>query len=202
MLSDNPAGCLAGKERDHVPGVGASDTVLFIMRRRVRVRVFDLDGNEVDSYIDEGSDAQPEPEPDTNFRASPQKGGMLTLDQLTEYLAVSIRTIHRLVSDGQVPYLRVRSEVRFDLPDVLNALQRGGPRAPEEKEQQPRPTPGPLQENPKGAALLGSSEDALWNGVPQDVGIHEQGAGDHGVSQGTRAGPRRIAILRPRSEGE
>ena len=138
--------------------------------------------------------------PVTSASASPDQ--VMGLKQLATHLGVSERTIRRMVEDGQIPYLRVRSEVRFHLPEVLSSLTKGGPRAHEEKGHQPRPAPGPLQENPQGSALLGDPEEDRRNDVPQVARVDEQGASHHGVPQGARPDPRRIAIRRPRSEKE
>ena len=178
------------------------DTVIHVLRRRTLVRVLDAGGIEVDSYIDDGSAVQPEPVPGNRHQGAARSDCMLTVGELAEALAVSIRTIRRMVDDGQIPYLMIRSQLRFHLPDVINALRKGGPCAQEKNGLGPRPAPGPLQENPQGSALLGDPEEDRRNDVPQVARLDEQGAGHHRVPQGTRSDPRRVAILRPNTDGE
>ena len=48
---------------------------------------------------------------------------LLTLHEVADRLAVSPRTIRRLVASGELPCLRVGAQLRFDPSDVLRQLQ-------------------------------------------------------------------------------
>jgi excisionase family DNA binding protein len=47
---------------------------------------------------------------------------LLTVTELADALAVSVATIRRMTRDGQIPCIRVRSLVRYDLEAVLLTL--------------------------------------------------------------------------------
>ena len=47
---------------------------------------------------------------------------LLTANELATALAVSLSTIRRMTRDGQVPVVRIRGLLRYDLDDVLVAL--------------------------------------------------------------------------------
>ena len=47
---------------------------------------------------------------------------LLTAFELAEALSVSVSTVRRLSRHGQIPTIRVRALVRYDLDDVLEAL--------------------------------------------------------------------------------
>ena len=47
---------------------------------------------------------------------------LLNRTELAKQLGVSVVTIHRLMSDRQIPYIRVRGLPRFQLAAVLSAL--------------------------------------------------------------------------------
>ena len=47
---------------------------------------------------------------------------LLTVSELADALAVSVATIRRMTKDGQIPCIRVRSLVRYDLETTLLAL--------------------------------------------------------------------------------
>jgi excisionase family DNA binding protein len=61
----------------------------------------------------------------TEPTCQPPASGALTINQLAQHLGVSRRTIDRMVDDGQIPCLTIRSHRRFYLPDVLHALMAG-----------------------------------------------------------------------------
>ena len=48
---------------------------------------------------------------------------LLTAPELAEALAVSLSTIRRMTRDGEIPVMRMRTLVRYDLDDVLASLQ-------------------------------------------------------------------------------
>ena len=54
---------------------------------------------------------------------SQQNDSLLTTEQLARHLAVSVSTIRRLTRDGQIPCVRIRSLVRYDLNAVLGSLE-------------------------------------------------------------------------------
>jgi len=61
--------------------------------------------------------------------ALPLEGGrLLTLREVAEYLAVSERTVRRLVAAGELPCLRVGSQIRFVPATLLRwiSAQKGG----------------------------------------------------------------------------
>jgi len=47
---------------------------------------------------------------------------LLTADQLADALAISLSTVRRMTRDGQIPFIRVRSLLRYDLLHVLDCL--------------------------------------------------------------------------------
>jgi excisionase family DNA binding protein len=51
---------------------------------------------------------------------------LLTAQELAEAMAVSLATIRRMTRDGQIPVVRVRCLVRYDLGQVVEALQQVG----------------------------------------------------------------------------
>lgn len=53
---------------------------------------------------------------------------LLTATELADAMAVSLVTIRRMTRDGQIPVVRVRCLVRYDLLQVVEALQQDGPR--------------------------------------------------------------------------
>jgi excisionase family DNA binding protein len=50
----------------------------------------------------------------------------VTRDQLAEHLGVSVPTIDRLKRKGKIPFLKVASEVRFEVEAVEAALRQQG----------------------------------------------------------------------------
>jgi len=63
--------------------------------------------------------------PSSDLVHAPPASGALTINQLAQHLGVSVRTVRRMVADGEIPYMRVRSEVRFHLPAVVDSLMAG-----------------------------------------------------------------------------
>lgn len=49
---------------------------------------------------------------------------LLSANELAEALGVSLSTVRRLTRDGQIPVIRVRSMVRYDISAVVEALGR------------------------------------------------------------------------------
>jgi excisionase family DNA binding protein len=48
---------------------------------------------------------------------------LLTREELAETLGVSVRTVHRMLADGEITPVRVRERlIRFYLPDVVREL--------------------------------------------------------------------------------
>lgn len=47
---------------------------------------------------------------------------LLTAGELADALSVSVGTVRRMTRDGQIPAIRVRSLVRYDLDAVLAAV--------------------------------------------------------------------------------
>jgi excisionase family DNA binding protein len=48
----------------------------------------------------------------------------LSIKELAAYLGVSTDTIRRAVRNGEIPATRVRTALRFDLPEVLTCMRR------------------------------------------------------------------------------
>ena len=53
------------------------------------------------------------------------RGALLTLAGLAAALRVSVRTVDRMVANGDIPCIRVRGRVRFCLADVVECLRSG-----------------------------------------------------------------------------
>jgi excisionase family DNA binding protein len=51
---------------------------------------------------------------------------LLTTEDVAVALKVSVRTVERMVHDGEIKPLRLRGLVRFRLEDVVEALRNGG----------------------------------------------------------------------------
>ena len=54
---------------------------------------------------------------------------LLSTAELATYLGVSVSTVKRMLRDDQIPVVRVRSLIRFDLQAVVEALA-GDPSPP------------------------------------------------------------------------
>ena len=48
---------------------------------------------------------------------------LLTVNELAKALNCSTSTIYRMIRDGMIPYIDIRSSYRFDLEDVRKALR-------------------------------------------------------------------------------
>ncbi len=53
---------------------------------------------------------------------------LLTAAELAEAMAVSLSTVRRMTRDGQIPVVRARTLLRYDLGQVVEALQQVGAR--------------------------------------------------------------------------
>lgn len=49
---------------------------------------------------------------------------MLTIKEVASLLNVSIRTVHTIIKNRQLRFYRVRGQLRFDLADVNDYLQK------------------------------------------------------------------------------
>lgn len=47
-------------------------------------------------------------------------------DELATILNVNVKTVRRLVASGDLPCVRLRRQMRFWLPDVIDSLNRKG----------------------------------------------------------------------------
>lgn len=47
-------------------------------------------------------------------------------DELATILNVNVKTVRRLVASGDIPCVRLRRQMRFWLPDVIDSLNRKG----------------------------------------------------------------------------
>lgn len=58
----------------------------------------------------------------------PGSGRLLTLREVAEYLAVSERTVRRLIAAADLPCLRIGSQIRFDPATLLRwiSARKGG----------------------------------------------------------------------------
>jgi excisionase family DNA binding protein len=59
------------------------------------------------------------------LRPHSQPEGAITVDELAEYLGISVPTVRRLVKDGKIPVMRAGNQLRFFVADVVASLQRG-----------------------------------------------------------------------------
>ncbi len=59
------------------------------------------------------------------LRVHSQPEGAVTIETVAEYLGVSIPTVRRMVKDAKIPVMRVGSQLRFFIADIVASLQRG-----------------------------------------------------------------------------
>ena len=163
---------------------------------------------------DPGADDQPSPRvivvcagtgcsgtpPGTSINQQSDGRRTLTTEELAHFLNVSIKTVRRMVTDGQIPYLPIRSHRRFHLPDVINSLSTGGPHAKKTKGLGPRLAHGPVQEERNRTALLEHPEDGRWTDDLCSAGHDAQGRGHRPVPRGDGRGWERISVRRPLGE--
>jgi excisionase family DNA binding protein len=72
-----------------------------------------------------------DPHPREAAAAVPEQAGsvpLLTLREVAEYLAVSERTVRRLIAADDLPCLRIGSQIRFDRATLLRwiSARKGG----------------------------------------------------------------------------
>ena len=164
----------------------------------VKVISIDASGQIVGEEIVDGATYYSETTTDPSCH--PPTPGALTINQLATHLGVNRRTIVRMVDDGQIPYLTIRSQLRFHLPDVISKLTKGGPHAPKKERFSPRPAHGPVQKERKRTALLEHPEDGRWANDLCSAGHDAQGRGHHPVPRGDDRGWTRISVRRPLGE--
>ncbi len=56
---------------------------------------------------------------------APSSGRLLTTEDVAVVLKVSVRTVERMLHDGEIAPIRLRGLVRFRLDDVMEALRNG-----------------------------------------------------------------------------
>lgn len=54
----------------------------------------------------------------------PLRGGLMTLPQVAEYLAVSTRSVRRLIAQGEFKVLRIGRQLRVSPSDLESYLSR------------------------------------------------------------------------------
>ena len=168
------------------------------------VREYDQSGDLVDEYLSavhrSPQGLRVEADLTAMFGSGDGNAQTLTTRQLAHFLGIHPRTVRRMVDDGQIPYLTIRSQHRFHLPDVINALTTGGPRAQKTKRLSPRPARGFVPEERNRTALLEHPEDGRWADDLCSAGHDAQGRGHHPVPRGDDRGWTRISVRRPLGE--
>ena len=123
---------------------------------RTETLVVEVDdhGNRTESVIDGVPPSSPpicglsfskEGHPCASSNGPESPGQVMDLEQLAAFLGVSGRTVRRLADDGEIPYLQIRSAVRFHVPDVINALRGGRPDHTSRTQHCPSGRPSPIR---------------------------------------------------------